>query len=59
MGKIRRLVLDVLKPHNPSIIHLADDLSELEGVEAVNVSIYEMDQRVRMPDHPGRSEPGL
>jgi hypothetical protein len=46
MGKIRRLVLDVLKPHNPSIIQLAGELSELSGVEAVNISIYEIDQRV-------------
>lgn len=46
MGKIRRLVLDVLKPHNPSIIQLAAELSELPGVEAVNISIYEIDQRV-------------
>jgi len=46
MGKIRRLVLDVLKPHDPSIIRLAEELSDLPGVEAVNISIYEMDQRV-------------
>ena len=46
MSKILRLVLDVLKPHNPSIIQLAGELSELPGVEAVNISIYEMDQRV-------------
>ncbi|MBC7261085.1 MAG: DUF211 domain-containing protein [Chloroflexi bacterium] len=46
MGKIRRLVLDVLKPHDPSIIEVAAELSELPGVEAVNISIYEMDRRV-------------
>lgn len=46
MGKILRLVLDVLKPHNPSIIQMAGELSELPGVEAVNISIYEIDQRV-------------
>jgi hypothetical protein len=46
MGKIRRLVLDVLKPHEPTIIELASQLSELEGVEAVNISIYEIDLRV-------------
>jgi hypothetical protein len=46
MGEIRRLVLDVLKPHNPSIIQLAGELSELDGVEAVNISINEIDQRV-------------
>ncbi len=46
MGKIRRLVLDVLKPHEPTIIELASQLSELDGVEAVNISIYEIDLRV-------------
>ena len=46
MGKTRRLVLDTLKPHEPSIIELADQLSELNGISAVNISIYEMDRKV-------------
>ena len=46
MGRIRRLVLDTLKPHDPTIIELAQFLSELPGVEAVNISIYEMDRKV-------------
>ena len=46
MGTIRRLVLDTLKPHDPTIIELAEILSELDGVEAVNISIYEMDRKV-------------
>jgi hypothetical protein len=46
MGRIRRLVLDTLKPHDPSIIQLAQSLSEVDGVEAVNISIYEMDRKV-------------
>jgi len=46
MGKIRRLVLDTLKPHEPSIIEMADQLSQLDGVSAVNISIYEMDRKV-------------
>jgi len=46
MGKIRRLVLDTLKPHEPSIIEMADRLSDLEGVAAVNISIYEIDRKV-------------
>jgi hypothetical protein len=46
MGKIRRLVLDTLKPYEPSIIELADQLSELTGVSAVNISIYEIDRKV-------------
>jgi len=46
MGKIRRLVLDTLKPHEPSIVEWAGILSELEGISAVNISIYEMDRKV-------------
>ena len=46
MGKIRRLVLDTLKPHDPSIIDVAKILSDLPGVEGVNISIYEMDRKV-------------
>jgi hypothetical protein len=46
MGKVRRLVLDVLKPLEPTIIDLAEQLSVLHGVEAVNISIYEIDRRV-------------
>jgi len=43
---IRRLVLDVLKPHNPSVVELSEALSHLEGVEGVNVITYEIDQKV-------------
>ena len=46
MAKILRLVLDTLKPHEPNIIDLANVLSELEGVSAVNISIYELDRKV-------------
>jgi hypothetical protein len=46
MGNIRRLVLDTLKPHEPSIIDMATQLSELDGTSAVNISIYEMDRKV-------------
>ena len=46
MAKILRLVLDTLKPHEPNIIDLADELSELAGVAAVNISIYELDRKV-------------
>ena len=46
MAQIRRLVLDTLKPHDPSIIEMAGQLSKLDGVAAVNISIYEMDRKV-------------
>jgi uncharacterized protein len=46
MNNLRRLVLDVLKPMDPSIVELSQILAELEGVEGVNISIYEIDRRV-------------
>lgn len=46
MSRIRRLVLDTLKPHNPTIIEMAARLSELPGISAVNISIYELDRKV-------------
>jgi hypothetical protein len=46
MGAVRRLVLDTLKPHDPNIIELAQQISELPGVGSVNISIYEMDRKV-------------
>ena len=45
-AKIRRIVLDVLKPHDPSIIEVSQRLATLPGVEGVNVSIYEVDRKV-------------
>ena len=46
MAKIRRLVLDTLKPHEPNIVELATELSDLDGIGAVNISIYELDRKV-------------
>jgi len=41
---LRRLVLDVLKPHEPSNVLLALKLSEVENVDGVNLTLMEMDQ---------------
>ncbi|MCW4022551.1 MAG: DUF211 domain-containing protein [archaeon] len=43
---IRRLVLDVLKPHKPSVVEVSEALSHLDGVEGVNIIINEIDQQV-------------
>lgn len=43
---IKRLILDVLKPHKPSVVELSEALSNLEGIEGVNIIIYEIDQQV-------------
>ena len=46
MGNLRRLVMDVLKPLDPSIVELVQALAELDGVDGANISIYEIDRRV-------------
>ncbi len=46
IGKVRRLVLDVLKPMEPNIIELAKLISMEHGVSAVNISIAEIDLKV-------------
>ncbi len=44
MSDIKRLVLDVLKPHHPSIVELSRRLSVLNGVSGVNCTLEEVDQ---------------
>ncbi len=46
MANIRRIVLDVLKPHTPDILEIAKQLADLEGVDGVDISLIEMDQKV-------------
>ena len=40
---IKRIILDVLKPHIPSIIEVAERLGSLEGISGVNISLEEVD----------------
>ena len=44
MSDIKRLVLDVLKPHNPSIIDISKKLADLKGISGVNCTLDEVDQ---------------
>ena len=43
MSNIKRIILDVLKPHTPSILELAESLGGLEGISGVNISLEEVD----------------
>lgn len=43
-SRIWRIVLDVLKPHAPSLPEFAKKLAEIEGVEGVDVDIFEIDK---------------
>jgi hypothetical protein len=44
-GGVRRLVLDVLKLHDPSIVSFAIALEQVEGVAAVNCTLIEIDAK--------------
>lgn len=44
---VRRLVLDVLKPHEPNVVEYAKTTDEIDGVEGVNISLVEIDEEVQ------------
>ncbi len=44
LTSIKRIILDVLKPHTPSIIELAERLGGLDGISGVNISLEEVDK---------------
>lgn len=48
MGKIKRIVLDILKPHEPSIRVLAEKLAEMRGVDIVDVTMHDVDSKVEV-----------
>lgn len=46
MAQTRRLVLDLLKPHNPPMLEFTHDIADLEGVTGVNAAVLEVDEEV-------------
>jgi hypothetical protein len=42
-GRVSRLVLDVLKPHQVSVIELGEVLAEMDGVSKVSMTSREVD----------------
>ncbi|WP_420183032.1 DUF211 domain-containing protein (plasmid) [Haloarcula sp. KBTZ06] len=47
MAAVRRLVIDVLKPHDPPLLMFTDQLAEIECVEGITSSLIELDQEVQ------------
>ena len=43
LTNIKRVILDVLKPHTPSIIEVAKRISSVDGISGVNISLEEVD----------------
>jgi len=44
LSKIRKIVLDVLKPHKPDIVEYSERLSEVKHVSGVSIFLNEVDQ---------------
>jgi len=44
VSDIKRIVLDVLKPHRPSIVEMSRKLTSIKGVDGVNCTLDEVDQ---------------
>lgn len=42
--KLQRLVLDVLKPHSPTLPEFAMKLGSMPGIKGVNVTLIEIDK---------------
>lgn len=47
MAPIRRLVLDVLTPHDPPLVELARSAAAVDGVDGVNLQLVEIDREVQ------------
>ena len=47
MTLVRRLVVDVLKPHDPPLVEFATQVADLDAVDGATVSLIELDQEVQ------------
>ena len=47
MVAVRRLVIDVLKPHDPPLVEFARRVSEVDSVEGISASLIELDNEVQ------------
>jgi len=47
MPAVRRLVLDVLKPHDPPLVDFTDRIAAVDGVAGVTCSLIELDREVQ------------
>ncbi|WP_277556149.1 DUF211 domain-containing protein [Halobaculum limi] len=47
MAVVRRIVVDVLKPHSPPLVEFTERISETEGVESTHARLIEFDREVQ------------
>ena len=47
MAPVRRIVADVLKPHEPSLVEFAERMADVEGVTGSNATVLENDAKTQ------------
>jgi hypothetical protein len=47
MATVRRIVIDVLKPHDPPLVEFAERVADAESVDGVTASLVELDKEVQ------------
>jgi hypothetical protein len=47
MAPVKRLVVDVLKPHDPPLTEFTSHVADVGGVEGVTASLIELDREVQ------------
>lgn len=47
MTDLRRVVLDVLKPHGPPLLEFTERIATVESVDGLTVSLIELDSEVQ------------
>lgn len=47
MAAVRRIVVDVLKPHSPPLVEFTKRVSETDGVAGASTSLIELDREVQ------------
>jgi len=47
MAPVKRLVLDVLKPHDPPLVDFTARLGDVESVDGATASLIELDKEVQ------------
>ena len=47
MAPVRRLVVDVLKPHDPSLVAFTEHVTEADSVAGATCSLIELDKEVQ------------
>ncbi|MFC1741495.1 DUF211 domain-containing protein [Nanoarchaeota archaeon] len=42
---VKLLVLDILKPHKPNIVEFSQSLTQTNGIENIDISVYAVDEK--------------